>query len=41
MKEFFKKYSSWIVAILIGIIVFLSVYFNQKLEEKQKKIDEI
>ena len=41
MKEFFKKYSSWIVAILIGIIVFLAVYFNQKLEEKQKKIDEI
>jgi hypothetical protein len=29
------------VAILIGIIVFLGVYFNQKLKEKQKKIDEI
>ena len=41
MKEFFKKYSSWIVTILIGIIVFLAVYFNQKLKEKQKKIDEI
>lgn len=41
MKEFFKKYSSWIVTILIGIIVFLVVYFNQKLKEKQKKIDEI
>lgn len=41
MKEFFKKYSSWIVAILIGVIVFLAVYFNQKLKEKQKKIDEI
>jgi len=41
MKEFFKNHSSWIVTILIGIIVFLAVYFNQKLKEKQKKIDEI
>jgi hypothetical protein len=41
MKEIFKNYSSRIVAIRIGIIVFLAVYFNQKLKEKEKKIDEI
>lgn len=45
MKEFFKKfydkYSSWIIAILIVVIVGLIAYFNYKLNEKQKKIDEI
>lgn len=45
MKEFFKKfydkYSSWIIAILIVLIVGLVAYFNYKLKEKQKKIDEI
>lgn len=45
MKEFFKKfydkYSSWIIAILIVVIVGLVAYFNYKLNEKQKKIDEI
>lgn len=45
MKEFFKKfydkYSSWIIAILIVVIVGLVAYFNYKLKEKQKKIDEI
>ena len=45
MKEFFKKlyekYSSWIIALLLTLIVFLIAYFNYKLEQKQKKIDEI
>ena len=41
MKEFFNKYSSWIIAIFIGIIVFFWVYFNRMIEEKQKKIDEM
>lgn len=45
MKEFIKKlyekYSSWIIAILIALIVGLVAYFNYKLNEKHKKIDEI
>lgn len=45
MKEFFKKlyekYSTWIITILIVLIVGLVAYFNYKLKEKQKKIDEI
>lgn len=45
MKEFFKKlyekYSTWIITILIVLIVGLVTYFNYKLKEKQKKIDEI
>ena len=45
MKEFFKKlyekYSSWIIALLIVLIIGLVAYFNYKLNEKQKKIDEI
>lgn len=45
MKEFFKKlyekYSSWIIALLIVFIIGLVAYFNYKLNEKQKKIDEI
>lgn len=45
MKEFFKKfydkYSSWIIAFLIIVIVGLVAYLNYKLHEKQKKIDEI
>ena len=45
MKEFLKKlydkYSSWIIAILIVLIVAIVVYFNYKLNEKQKLIDNI
>ena len=45
MKEFFKKlyekYSSWIIAILIVLIIGLVAYFNYKLQQKQKEIDEI
>jgi hypothetical protein len=45
MKEFFKKlyekYSTWIITILIVLIVGLVAYFNYRLEQKQKKIDEI
>jgi len=45
MKEFFKKvyekYSSFIIAILIVLIAGLVAYFNYKLNEKQKLIDEI
>ena len=45
MKELFKKlyekYSTWIITILIVLIVGLVAYFNYKLKEKQKKIDEI
>lgn len=45
MKEFFKKlyekYSSWIIALLLTLIVCLIAYFNYKLQQKQKQIDEI
>ena len=45
MKEFFKKvyekYSSFIIAILIVLIAGLVAYFNHKINEKQKIIDEI
>ena len=45
MKEFFKKfynkYSSWIIALLIVLIVGIVAYFNNELEKKQKTIDEI
>jgi hypothetical protein len=45
MKEFFKKfyekYSSWIIAILIVLIIGLVAYFNYKLQQKQRQIDEI
>jgi len=45
MKEFFKKfyekYSSWIIAILIVLIIGLVAYFNRELQKKQKEIDEI
>ena len=45
MKEFFKKfynkYSSWIIAFLIVLIVGIVVYFNNELDKKQKTIDEI
>lgn len=45
MKEFFKKvyekYSPFIIVILIVLIAGLVAYFNYKLNEKQKLIDEI
>jgi len=41
MKEFFKKYSSWIIALLIVLIIGLVAYFNYELQKKQKQIDEI
>ena len=45
MKEFFKKfyekYSSWVIAILIVLIIGLVAYFNRELQKKQKEIDEI
>ena len=40
-KELYKKYSSWIIALLLTIVVFLIAYFNYRLEQKQRKIDEI
>ena len=40
-KELYKKYSSWIIAFLLTIVVFLIAYFNYRLEQKQRKIDEI
>ena len=40
-KELYKKYSSWIIAILITVIIGLVAYFNYRLEQKQRKIDEI
>ena len=40
-KELYKKYSSWIIAFLLTIVAFLIAYFNYRLEQKQRKIDEI
>lgn len=40
-KELYKKYSSWIIAILITVIIGLVAYFNYRLGQKQRKIDEI
>jgi hypothetical protein len=41
IKDFLKKHSSWAIAILIAIIVWLVAYFNYQINKKQKKIDEI
>jgi hypothetical protein len=41
LKKLYEKYSSWIIALLIVFIIGLVAYFNYKLNEKQKKIDEI
>ncbi|MBO5633118.1 MAG: hypothetical protein J5965_29010 [Aeriscardovia sp.] len=45
MKEFFKKlyekYSSWIIAFLIVLIIGVIAYFNYRLREEQKKMDEV
>ena len=40
-KELYEKYSTWIIAGLIVLIVALTAYFNYQLDKKQKKIDEI
>jgi hypothetical protein len=40
-KKFYEKYSSWIIAILIALIVGLVAYFNYELQKKQKQIEEI
>lgn len=40
-KKFYEKYSSWIIAILIVLIIGLVAYFNRELQKKQKEIDEI
>ena len=45
MKEFIKKlyekYSSWIIAFLIVLIIGVIAYFNYRLREEQKKMDEV
>ena len=38
MKEFLKKHSTWVIAILIALIVGLTAYFNYQLNKKQKTI---
>ena len=40
-KKFYEKYSSWIIAILIALIVGLVAYFNYELQKKHKQIEEI
>jgi hypothetical protein len=41
LKNLYKKYYSWIIAFLLTIVVCLIAYFNYKLKQKNKKIDEI
>ena len=41
LKKLYEKYSAWIIAGLIVLIVILIAYFNYQLDKKQKKIDEI
>ena len=45
MKEFIKKlyekYSSWIIAFLVVLIIGVIAYFNYRLKEEQKKMDEV
>lgn len=41
LKNFYNRFSSWIVTLLIVVIVGLIAYFNYELQKKQKKIDEI
>ena len=41
LKKLYEKYSTWIIAGLIVLIVILTAYFNYQLNKKQKKIDEI
>ena len=41
LKNFYNRFSSWIITLLIVVIVVLIAYFNYELQKKQKKIDEI
>jgi len=41
IKDFLKRHSSWVIAILIAIIVGLVAYFNYQINKKQRKINEI
>ena len=41
LKNFYNRFSSWIITLLIVVIVGLIAYFNYELQKKQKKIDEI
>lgn len=40
-KKFYKKYSAWIITLLIGVIIFLVAYFNYQLDKKQRIIEKI
>ena len=41
LKNFYNRFYSWIVTLLIVVIVGLISYFNYELQKKQNKIDEI
>lgn len=41
LKKFYKKYSSWIIALLITIIVGLVAYVNYQIDKGKKIMDEI
>lgn len=41
LKRFYNKYSSWIIAFLIVVIVGLVAYVNHEIEKERKLIDEI
>ena len=41
LKRFYKKYSSWIIALLITIIVGLVAYVNYQIDKGKKMMDEI
>ena len=41
MKEFIKENSIWIIIALLCVIIGLDVYFTLKLNERERKIDEI
>ena len=41
LKKFYKKYSSWIIALLTVIIVGLVAYVNYQINNGKKMMDEI
>ena len=41
LEKFYKKYSSWIIALLITIIVGLVAYVNYQIDKEKNMIDEI
>ena len=41
LKKFYNKYSSWIIALLITIIVGLVAYVNYQIDKGKKMMDEI